>query len=51
MEIDGTYNFNWSVPVIPSKFDMQYSTELKISTNEVCLLLSGTVLHWLNDSL
>ncbi|XDV13560.1 hypothetical protein PO909_001946 [Leuciscus waleckii] len=34
MEEDGTYKFNWSVPVIPSKVDMQYSTELNISTNE-----------------
>ncbi|KAG1967305.1 cytokine receptor common subunit beta [Pimephales promelas] len=33
MEEDGTYKFNWSEAVIPSKVEMQYSTQLKISNN------------------
>ncbi|XP_077068159.1 cytokine receptor common subunit beta [Siphateles boraxobius] len=39
MEEDGTYNFNWSLPVIPSKVEMQYSTELKISNKDSKIII------------
>ncbi|KAK7175174.1 hypothetical protein R3I93_002163 [Phoxinus phoxinus] len=40
MEEDGTYHFNWSVPVVPSKVEMSYSTQLKISTNEDSVIIT-----------